>query len=259
MFLSRRSNGGLFLKDLVTGGERELLEGRGCEGPVFSPDGAGIMCEQFPDPEKMENSVSYLPLTGGPAKKVLAKSLYSEISDWAPGGKSLLTMDWDRGKKVKGIQQLDLDSLSTTTFLDDPVLGIWQANFSHDGRWVTFTAEDGKSSRIYVAPSRKAPVLRSDWIAITHGNWDDKPRFSFDDKLIVYVSGRDASRRFMAQTLGSDMRPDSDPVVIYPRGNIKPSISISSGGIRVGPHLIVFTHVEAAGSIWLLEPAKSDR
>ena len=40
-------------------------------------------------------------------------------------------------------------------------------------------------------PFRKARVPRSEWIPITHGEWDDKPRFSSDDKLIFFMSGRE--------------------------------------------------------------------
>ena len=150
-------------------------------------------------------------------------------------------------------------TLSATKFLDDPDFDTWEAHFSHDGRWVTFDAtQKSKSSRIYVVPFRKAVLPRSEWIAITEGGSGDKPRFSYDGKLIFFRSNRDGSRRLWAQRLGSDMRPDGKPVAVYPLGQSKLGPAISDDEIGVGPQRIVFTQVEEMSNIWLLEPAKRD-
>jgi hypothetical protein len=157
------------------------------------------------------------------------------------------------------VKQLDVDTLSTTVFLDHQELEIWPHQFSNDGRWVAFNAtKDRKSSRIHIAPFRKALVPRSAWIPITDGDWDDKPHFSYDDRWLFYLSGKKAPRRLMAQRLGSDMRPDGKPVVGYPLGQSKSSPGIANGEISVGPQRIVFRHDETTGNIWLLEPAKTN-
>jgi len=52
------------------------------------------------------------------------------------------------------------------------------------------------------------------------------------------------------------MRPDGDPVTVYPSGDGKPSWSIEFDDIAVGPHLMAFARSEVTGNIWLLEPAK---
>jgi serine/threonine protein kinase/Tol biopolymer transport system component len=262
-FLSAEDNGiRLFYKDLATGREKELsADGRSYANPVFNPDGTGIMCMLFPDPRvafRNRDSLYYLPLSGSLPKKIWDKSAWSVPWDWAPDGKTLLfyTRD-DFSKPLRGaIQQLDLDSLSATRFLDDPELNLWQAHFSHDGRWVTFnsTTTDGKSSRVYVVPFRKALLPRNEWIPITHGDWDDKPRFSDDDKLIFFRSGRSAPFSLRAQKLRSDMRPDGNPVAVYPPG--ENLLITADDDISVGPHLIVFTQSESTGNIWLLESAK---
>jgi hypothetical protein len=120
------------------------------------------------------------------------------------------------------------------------------------------TTRDLKSSRIYVVPFRKALMPRSEWIAITGGVCDNKPRFPSDDKVIFFVSGRDAPRRLWAQRLRPDMRPDGKPAAVYPSGPSQRSPVISTEDIGVGPQRIVFTQVERTGNIWLLEPAKRD-
>jgi Tol biopolymer transport system component len=251
------SNGSrLFYKDLATGREKELAAdgGRYEYSPVFDPVGNGLMCAK-------DGFVTYVPLSGGLTKRIWNKSAWSAPWDWSPDGKTLLFYARaDLRTPFKGVvQQLDLDSLSATPFLDDPEFESWQAHFSHDGSWVTFnaTANDG-TSRIYVVPFRKAPVPRSEWIPITHGEWDDKPRFSSDDKLIFFMTGRDGRpHRLWAQKLRSDMRPDGDPVALYPPGQSQPSAALASDDISVGPRMIAFTQDETTGSIWLLEPSKA--
>ena len=260
-FLSPRANSvRLFYKDLKTEREKELSTDGGSYGsPVFNPDGTGVICAQWPDPSARRASIYYTPFSGGLPRRIWDKSVGSWPWDWAPDGKTLLffTQD-DLSKPVRGaIQQLDLDSLATTMFLEDTEFDLWQAHFSHDGRWVTFnaTTRDGKSSRIYVVPFRRALSPRSEWIPIAHGDWDDKPRFSSDDKLIFFRAGVMGShRRILAQTLTADMRPEGNPVTVYSFGEsdrVKGDDDIS-----VGPNLIAFAQIQLTGNIWLLEPAK---
>jgi len=274
-FVSQRPNGlRLFYKDLATGQERNLsADGYGFWSPVFSPDGTEIMCAHSPflgtEPLSFSGPpfIYRVPLSGDLPKKIWDKSFVDFLWDWAPDGKTLLffTRD-DPSKPLKGmVRQLDLDSLSTTMFLDDPEFALWQAHFSHDGRWVTFNATTNGTSHIYVAPFRKALVPRSEWIAITDGKWDDKPRFSYDDRQIFFMSslgdldGQVGRFRFWAQRLKADMRPDGKPVAVYPSEKSQRSPAFAGDEIGVGPKLVVFYHEQATGNICLLEPAKSSR
>ncbi len=178
------------------------------------------------------------------------------VWDSSPDGKTLLLFTSPRWGVVR---QLDLDSLSATTLLEDPELEVWQAHFSHDGRWVAFNATPNteKSSRIYVVPFRKTPVPRREWIPITQGVWDDKPRFSSDDKLIFFTTGARNSRHALwAQKLASGMRPDGKPVVVHSPAGLTTARDFDD--ISVGPRLVTFLQADKSGDIWLLEPAKKD-
>ena len=189
----------------------------------------------------------------------IAERVY--LWDLSPDGKTVLYyMAGDANKLRYGIvRQLDLASGSAKTLLDDPDFETWQANFSHDGRWVVFNAtpNDRKSSRIYIVPFRKAPVPRSEWIPVTPGDWGDKPRFSSDDRLIFFVSVPPGSpHRLWAQRVNSDMRPEGRSVAVY-----SPAYGrrvMTDGDISVGPHLIAFGQTELTGNIWLAGPAKKD-
>ena len=258
-FTSMRVNGRLVYKDLATGRVRELsTDAYDYTNPIFNPDGSGIMCSQRPDPRDQHVLMYYVPLSGGLSRKIWDASYWSAQWDWSPDGKTVLFFTSGDPHKLRFgvVRQLDLDSRTATTLLDDPDFDAWQAHFSHDGRWVTFSAtKDFKSPRIYVVPFRKALLPRSEWIAITGGGSDDKPRFSFDDKVIFFRSDRDGSRRLWAQRLSGDMRPDGAPFAVYPLGQGNRGPIVSDDEIGVGPQRIVFTQVEAVSNIWLLEPA----
>jgi hypothetical protein len=258
-FLSWRANGNrLFYRDLATGREKELsADGGNNWHALFTPNGNGVISAR-------DKSLEYLPLSGGLPKTIWDKSAF--LWDLSPDGNTLLFFTTgDPNKPRFGVvRELDLASGSTTTLLDDPELEMWNAHFSHDGHWVVFNAtKDPESSHIYVVPFRKAFVPRSQWIAITNGDWDDKPRFSFEDKVVFFVSGHAAPYRIWAQRLGPDMHPDGKPFAVYP-GQVASAPAIShdpnpkaaSTDILVGPNLIIFTHDEATGNIWLMEPAK---
>ena len=255
-FISRANGGRLFYRDLATGRERQLSTEWGQAAPVFNSGGAEVTYLQWQHTGDLK--IFAVPLSGL-QRMVWDKTAWSWLWDRSPDGNTVLLSTSDDPKKANGgaIEQLELDVHATAKFLEAPELELWQAHFSHDGRWVTFNATKGlKSSQIYVAPFRKALVPRNEWIAITNGNWDDKPRFSFDADLVFFVSERD--HRIMAQRLGSDMRPHGKPFEVYPSGRVTGSPAVSGDEISAGPDLIVFTHEEATGNVWLLEPAKRD-
>jgi Tol biopolymer transport system component len=269
-FLSPRANGGrVFYRDLATGRAKELSPDGPASymGAVFTPDGKGVISAH-------DGFLVYIPVSGGLTKtiwenpergRVVRSGVSVEYSlvlwDLSPDGKTVLFFSGAPWSKIRNgvVRQLDLASGSAKTLLDESDFHLWNAHFSYDGRWVVFnaTTNDGTSSRLYVAPFRQAPVPRSEWIPVTQGDWDDKPRFSSDDKLIFFVTGRPGRpQRFWAQKLNSDMRPDGKPVAVY-----SPTHGRSVTGdddISVSQHLIVFSQTESTGIIWLAAPAKKD-
>jgi Tol biopolymer transport system component len=267
-FISPRANGDrVFYRNLATGRAKELSpDGPGSYmGAVFTPDGKGVISAR-------DGLLVYIPISGGLTKTIwgnpegrsgVAVAYSVLLWDLSPDGKTALFYTGGDPSKIRlgVVRQLDLASGSAKTLLDDPDFELWQAHFSHDGRWVVFNATPNvrTSSRIYVAPFRRAPVPRSEWIPVTQGDWDDKPRFSSDDKLIFFVSsalGR--PHRFWAQRLNSDMRPDGKPVAVYSPTHGRRVMTETDNEISVGQHLIVFGQTESTGNIWVAAPVKKD-
>jgi Tol biopolymer transport system component len=267
-FISPRANGErVFCRNLATGRAKELSpDGPGSYmGAVFTPDGKGVISAR-------DGFLVYIPISGGLTKTIwenpdrgsgVAVAYSVLLWDLSPDGKTALFFTGGDPSKIRNgvIRQVDLASGAAKALLDDPDFELWQAHFSHDGRWVVFNATPNvrTSSRIYVAPFRQAPVPRSEWIPVTQGDWDDKPRFSSDDKLIFFVSGTAGTpHRFWAQRLNSDMRPDGKPVAVYSPTHGRRVMTETDNEISVGQHLIVFGQTESTGNIWLAAPVKKD-
>jgi Tol biopolymer transport system component len=187
------------------------------------------------------------------------ESLEHDVWDWSPDGSSLLLAIQQAGRVSVAI--LDLKTKKMTDFLADPGRDLFQAHFSNNGQWVTFNATGNMYSQAYIAPFRKAPVSRTDWIAVTDGStWDDKPHFSHDDKLVFFTSDRDGFRCVWAQRLTLGMHLSGSPFPVYHAHQSRRSLGNSTlGGLElgVGPRILVFNQVESTGNIWLLESKNS--
>jgi hypothetical protein len=242
------------VRELATSPISDLLTG------AFKPDDTGVICAG-PD-----DVLEYRPFSGGLTEKLLDLSKFGinipgfDIWDLSPDGQTLLILAGiDLAHPQYGVvRQLDLNAKSVNIFLNDPDLFTWQAHFSSDGRWVTFNATGksptSSSSQIYVARFRKGPVPRSEWIPVTRGEWDDKPRFSPDGKRIAFVSGRaSAGRRIYSQAITPDMRPMGNPVPLYASPNGRRIIT--DDDISVGQGLVVFSQSDLTGNIYLWEQA----
>src|SRR5262249_12539798 len=111
-------------------------------------------------------------------------------------------------------------------------------------------------------PFRKSLIPKSDWIAITDGShWDDKPRFSTDDKILFFTSDRDGHRCIWAQCLSAEMRPQAHPFAAYHSHHPRRSLGLTlldGFELGVGRDFIIFNQDERTGNIWLMEPETTD-
>jgi Tol biopolymer transport system component len=264
-FLSARANGiRLFYKDLATGQEKEVsTEGYRYDTPVFSHDGTGILCVQYPSPESWRNVIFEAQIAGGLSRTVWDKAIFTWPWDLAPDDAHLL-MTHDGAD----VRDLNLRSLEETQFLIGDPDDLGGARFSPDGRWVTFlrwpkmnAVETSSRSAIFVAPFRKALVPKGEWVRVSDSDSgsDSDAHFSADGKLIFFGSERDGFGCVWAQRLRPDMHPDGRPFAVHHFHERKrPMGAHSTVGLAVGPRAIVFSQRELAGNVWLLEPARKD-
>ena len=164
-------------------------------------------------------------------------------------------MSYDDNHAVRDTLALvDGNTHQVKPFLFDPDGNLYQGHFSHDGAWVTFLA-NRNHSRIYVAPFSPQEIPIKNWIPITGGStWDDKPNFSFDDKLIYFTSDRDGFRCLWAQRLTSGMHPSGSPFVVHHFHSQRRSLAnlpIGMMSLAAGPGVLVFNQGEYTGNLWL--------
>ena len=219
---------------------------------------------QLPDSNSRSNFE--VPVKGG-VPETLFENAVGGIWDSSADGRWLLTHTTFESPRPRvtfqeaiplgsSISVTDRVSLQTTPFLSDPSSDVYQAHFSRDGRWVTFNRLESQHSQIYIAPFSTELVPTANWIRVSDGAWDDKPHFSWDDKLIFFVSDRDGYRCIWAQPLTSDKHPAGDAFPVYHSHSFKRSIGNLPMGrleLAVGPGMLVFNEAEYSGDLWLLD------
>ena len=184
-------------RDLRTKKERTFAEH--AIHPQVSADGSMIAySKQLPDGRKEVISFD------GESPRVIANSA-GYIYDWSHDKRRLL------GIKLPydgNIYSFDAQTGKETLFLSKPGFELYQAKFAPDDRSVLVEAlQPGPKpvSKLFWAPIKAGtPVPASGWIAVTAGdNWDDKPRWAPDGKLIYFISDRDGYRCLWAQRVNA--------------------------------------------------------
>ena len=268
VFVARQSGAWeLHLIDLANG-ELTPLSVRlpSLSAPVFNSSGDKVYYSgQLPEVER--KSDYELTLGSAVPQMVLEKSL-GGLWDASLDGGWLIThsqkqvsaplgISYDDNRPLRDTLALvDRNSHQVTPFLFNPDGNLYQAHFSHDGAWVTFLSVRNHS-QIYVTQFKPQETPKANWIAITDGaSWDDKPNFSFDDKLIYFTSDRDGFRCIWAQRLTSGMRPSGSPIAVYHFHSQRRSLAnlpIGQMSLAAGPGTLVFNQGEYTGNLWSYE------
>lgn len=235
----------IWVKDLRSG--QETLISRPPEpsfNPIFSPDSRELI---YRSAGRQTQSAYLVPVDGGSRQQVC-----EDCSDygWSADGKRLVVV----GKSPARVFLLDLESRQSTPLLDHSRYLLWNARLSGDGRWVAFNATTPGRSRIFLAPVRGGGLVpESEWIAITEGGWDDKPRWSPHGDFLYFISQRDGFRCIWAQRLDGRKRPIGPPVAVLHAHDARRSLSnvgIGDLSISVARDKLVFNMSERTGNLW---------
>ena len=249
----------LYGKDLTTGRLRRLSQDNAW---IKMPIAIGLGGSEvlYADISSTPMSLFAVPFAGGVPQKFALSSTSATPSDWARKGNALLlTQHPESSPGHFSIAAADTSNGKVTPLIQDPGHDVFEAHFSPDARWVTFTVLDNSTSRVFIAPFRLAPIPPGEWIPVTGDTaWTDKPRFSNDGRSILFSSDRDGFRCIWAQRLTPAMRPTGDQFAVFHSHGSQLSIRngpLSEEGMSVGQGLLVFDQTEFKGNIWMLEPS----
>lgn len=147
---------------------------------------------------------------------------------------------------------------AATLLASDRKYNLWQANFSPNGRWIAFVAQnlaEAGVATVAVMPSSGADS--SHWTHVTnvHG-WADKPRWSPDGKLLYFILLESPffnvwAVQFDGETGKTVGAPFQVTRFVGPRRRAVPDVGDLEFGVSADR--IILPILETTGSIWMLD------
>ena len=138
----------IHLLDVESGDDRKVFDGRmGLYASEFCPDGKSVLLTEARGEDSQD--VYLLDLESGVLKALLQPEIRSSFSSfaWQPDGSGFYLSSNDR-QEYAGLAYHDVAS-GITRWLEMPNQDVDDVALSHDGRFLTWTLNDGGASRLF--------------------------------------------------------------------------------------------------------------
>jgi hypothetical protein len=260
----------LWIKDLMTG--RTQLVSRDNHDrfdPKWSRDGSRLVyywgrgVEDHTASEWPDSSIAVRRVPGGDEILLSAPTQQNvQPHDWSPDGTSIL-VSWMRPRqstvlalwRPSAAPHADKEA---TLVAGEAGQDLWQGRFSPSGRGISFLVASGQTAVICVVPSSARAATATKWTCLTDRNiWTDKPRWSFDGKLL-YVWRRHGSLFNVWALPLDDARGTVAGAPIQITHFDGPARRIATDELNLAEPSVSGTKMilpiaEATGSIWMLD------
>jgi Tol biopolymer transport system component len=207
-----QSNGrqNLWVRDLVRGSTARLtFEEADHYDPRWSPDNGHVIFDSTRDPARSPFKVS-LPASE-PAQVFKFDGMMFSLHDWSPDGRYLLYSDSNKPelwvRPLSGDQKPVLVARPMSGYVD-------QAQFSPDGRWIAFHANDSGRFEVNVIPF---PPTGDKWQISTAGG--GQPTWRRDGRELYFLA-------LDATLMAVDIRPAAKFEWGEPRPLFKTPLSV---------------------------------
>ena len=181
-------------------------------------------------------------------------------TDWSADGQAILVWKLNDQTGRTEVWALPVSAAphaqsSARRLLSDPAYDIYQAHFSPDGKWIVFEAVKQHSNKdestIYVVHATGGT-----WTRITDGKqWDDKPRWSPNGKLVYFLSDRGGFLNVWSSHFdpvrGTPIGPPA-PVTSFGNPSLMVPTNISPVEISISKNKLALTLARMSGNIWVV-------
>jgi Tol biopolymer transport system component len=248
---SRTGANQIWVKDLVSGVERQLTTGSEKTSALISPDGQFVT---WRNSSFNDAHIFVTPFNGGLPTEVCADC--GVPTAWSPDGRFLVYQPNLSQHLFVGL--LEVATGKKIEYLKSPDRQFAQGAISADGKWMVFTVRRAiRDFTIYAAPfSPDRPPPEAEWVEIVRSpETDPNARWSPDGNLLYFSSERDGYNCVWAQRVDHATKHPLGELFAVQHFHVPSQVLVAPAfwyPIALGPDRVVVSLNERSGGIWML-------
>ena len=182
--------GDIFINPIDKGESYQITDNPARDrNPKASPDGKWIA---FISDRTGQEQVYIVNIHGKRLQQLTNRHTIKLDIKWSPDSKNILINELDGS-----LYNYSIETGNEMKIVDVPLWYATDFNWSPDGKWIAYSADEGYNDEIYMISSKGGiPINISN-----HGANETKPKFSADGKYLGFISDRDNGRQLYVMSL----------------------------------------------------------
>jgi len=241
----------VWVKDLVSGKERQLTSGSEKARGLVSPDGQTVAWRES---SVTDQHIYLTPFDGGLGKEICSDC--GVPSAWSPDGRFLVYQA--TSLRHSAVSLLEVATGKRSDYLKSATEQYSHGSISRDGKWIVFASQRSfRDFTLYVAPfavDRVPP--RSEWVQIAHSpEVDPAAQWSPDGNLLYFSSERDGYNCLWALHLDRATKHPQGALFAVQHFHLPSQVLVAPAywaAPTLGPDNIFVSLKLRSGGIWML-------